>query len=297
MQWECAKGHQWQTAFGNIKYNGAWCKECRTDNLYEEMTRDILQKLFGKPFKNVRNALTSRLELDCFNEELQLAVEYQGKQHYQFIEHFHRTQERFEQQQERDARKRSECEQLGITLIEIHYKCITYTKIKDALIAQLLSTQYGDMMNLDQEWPEFFEGHANSRASKELAKLAEKAESRGGQLLSTTYGGSFQKLQFKCAVEEHPPFMMQPNNLMTGQWCMECKATKPKPPGHYEKVITDLGCTFLTDYKNNFTDAKGRRQCHHYIEFLCQAGEQHKMLNGNLNKWIKKGHFRCTQHR
>jgi hypothetical protein len=59
------------------------------------------------------------LELDCFNESLKLAVEYNGAQHYQFIPFFHKNQEAFYNQKYRDELKRMRCREMGITLIEV----------------------------------------------------------------------------------------------------------------------------------------------------------------------------------
>ena len=59
------------------------------------------------------------MELDGYNEELQLAFEYQGAQHRKFIPMFHKTYRDFTKQQERDAFKKQRCQELGIRVIEI----------------------------------------------------------------------------------------------------------------------------------------------------------------------------------
>jgi hypothetical protein len=62
----------------------------------------------------------SRLELDLYVEDLAVAFEIQGDQHYSYCPHFHKTYERFEAQQSRDECKRITCAVLGIRLFEIH---------------------------------------------------------------------------------------------------------------------------------------------------------------------------------
>ena len=67
----------------------------RTDhmpgNKNEEQCREILQRLTGKKFNSVRpdflkNPETNRnLELDMYCEEMNVAFEYNGCQHYHFI--------------------------------------------------------------------------------------------------------------------------------------------------------------------------------------------------------------------
>ena len=76
----------------------------------------ILEDIFRRPFLKIRpdilrNDVTDQnLELDLFNEELMLAVEYNGIQHYKFSKFFHTDHLRFREQQYRDQIKRMLCE-------------------------------------------------------------------------------------------------------------------------------------------------------------------------------------------
>ena len=91
--------------------------------------RRVMQKLFDKPFYKIRPQFlnnpvtfgTNNLELDCFNEELKLAVEYDGAQHYKFIPHFHKTYEGFMNQRYRDYMKEQMCKDNKIRLIRVPY--------------------------------------------------------------------------------------------------------------------------------------------------------------------------------
>ena len=47
------------------------------------------------------------LEIDCYIPELKIGFEYNGEQHYMFPNCFHKTQEEFEAQQQRDILKYS----------------------------------------------------------------------------------------------------------------------------------------------------------------------------------------------
>ncbi len=70
--------------------------------------------------RRYRPAWLVGLELDVFCAELNLAFEYQGKQHYSPIEAWG-GQEAFEQLKERDQKKKDLCEKHGISLIEVAY--------------------------------------------------------------------------------------------------------------------------------------------------------------------------------
>lgn len=60
-------------------------------------------------------------KFDFFLPEQNIAIEYNGKQHYQYIDFFHKNQEGFEKQLERDKNKRQYCIDNNIYLIEIPY--------------------------------------------------------------------------------------------------------------------------------------------------------------------------------
>ena len=95
--------------------------------------RRVLEKLFKKPFPKarpdfMRNPVTSgpegdfNLELDCYNPELRLAVEYNGVQHYKYIPFMHgNNRAAFQNQKYRDYVKKDLCQKNGVKLIEVPY--------------------------------------------------------------------------------------------------------------------------------------------------------------------------------
>ena len=93
----------------------------------EAECRRVLQKLFNKPFRNtrpdfLRNPVTGgnfNLELDCYDESLKLAVEYNGVQHYKYVPYFHKNKEAFRNQCYRDELKRRMCRDNRVNLIEV----------------------------------------------------------------------------------------------------------------------------------------------------------------------------------
>src|SRR3990167_1271193 len=89
----CANGHEWGTSMMQIKKN-RWCPYC-TLYVCEEKCRLILEELTGEKFPKSRKILPNNLELDGFWEKLNIAFEFNGKQHYHFIEFFHRTEDNF----------------------------------------------------------------------------------------------------------------------------------------------------------------------------------------------------------
>ena len=91
--------------------------------------RRVLQKIFNKPFNKARpnflnNPVTGgnfNLEIDCFDSELGIGIEYDGEAHYKYIPFFHKNKEAFYNQQYRDYMKNTLCKENGIILIRVPY--------------------------------------------------------------------------------------------------------------------------------------------------------------------------------
>lgn len=120
----------------------------------EQRVLAYLERTFQRPFEKRRPRFLSNpvtggnhnLELDCYNEELQLAVEFNGRQHYEYVPFFHRNKEAFLNQKYRDEMKRQRCYDRGIVLIEVPYteeprvesflaqKLRQYQHLRDAMV-------------------------------------------------------------------------------------------------------------------------------------------------------------------
>lgn len=61
----------------------------------------------------------SRLSLDFYMPNHNIAFEFQGRQHGEFVKHFHGDASGLKKQLERDARKKAWCELNNIRLIEV----------------------------------------------------------------------------------------------------------------------------------------------------------------------------------
>lgn len=95
--------------------------------VHEEMCREILESIYNVPFKKckppfLKSPKTGRLlEFDGYNEDLKIAFEYNGHQHYEYPNTYHRSEEQFRRQLYNDRIKREICDRLGIYLITIPY--------------------------------------------------------------------------------------------------------------------------------------------------------------------------------
>jgi hypothetical protein len=61
------------------------------------------------------------MQLDWYSDELGLAFEYEGIQHYKYIKHFHKSKTEFKYLQECDKLKEKYCKLEGVVLVKIKY--------------------------------------------------------------------------------------------------------------------------------------------------------------------------------
>lgn len=116
-------------------------KEKMKISIGEKICKEILSELYpNNNFKKIRpnwlrNEKTGKnLELDMYCDELNIALEYNGKQHYEYVNYFHNTNEDFIRQQERDKCKKELCEKNNVKLICIPYTLSKRNEIKDYII-------------------------------------------------------------------------------------------------------------------------------------------------------------------
>lgn len=89
LKWQCKEGHIWYTAPAGIKNRGNWCSICASYKS-EKITRKYMEILFGVKFKKYKPIwlkIKKRiiLELDGYNKEKKIAFEYDGEQHYRYV--------------------------------------------------------------------------------------------------------------------------------------------------------------------------------------------------------------------
>ena len=124
--------------------------------------------MFGTKFPRVRpdwlrGPSGTRLELDGFSEQLSLAFEHQGTQHYKKLRHFHRHPGKFERQQVHDEIKRKVCLERGVSLIEVPEvpskvslrKLAQYILTKTLTIPTVMSPVFVDYFSVYSRFPTF----------------------------------------------------------------------------------------------------------------------------------------------
>ncbi len=139
LKFQCKNGHEFEAVPDKVKNQEQWCPIC-SERASERICRGLFEAIFKEDFKKTRpewlkNSEGHQLELDGYNDELKLAFERQGEQHYEFPNYFFKTIKEFISQLSNDQQKEELCETHGVTLIEVPY-WIKYGEYQDYIIKQ-----------------------------------------------------------------------------------------------------------------------------------------------------------------
>ena len=227
IDWECAFGHRWFASWSSVR-GGSWCPYCCNRNSdMERRCRFIMEVLHDKmsfptrrPFKN----FGSKLELDCYNEEMRLALEYDGPQHRtgSFFYGSHPNAEIFE----RDRKKNALCVQEGIRLIRVGDIEATQETLVDVIIQKHITLGIpftmpppDTLLRLRNPADLLYKNiYENTR----LKRLRSVCEEKNGTLLSDVWCGTGFRYDVMCAVGHS--FTMDYYKLLSGErWCPVCR--------------------------------------------------------------------------
>lgn len=99
--------------------------QCKSNGQY--LLGRLIRKIYGFDVLLLEefSIPNERLFIDFYMPHHQLAFEYQGRQHDEFVKLFHGDKKGFEKSKARDKRKRRWCELNDITLVEVRENITT----------------------------------------------------------------------------------------------------------------------------------------------------------------------------
>ena len=222
LEFQCKEGHIFKLSSNELK-NGKWCQYC-TIYKSEEICRNIFNSAFNVLFKRSKPIISpithKKLELDGYNEELKLAFEYNGKQHY--IDNIFETN-KLDEIIQKDKIKIDYCKQNNITLIIIPYTI--KTSIEE--LYRFIREEYQRLTNI--HFPVIntklidISSIYNRSKFEEIQKIA---IIRGGKCISKSYINCKTKLLFECN-KGHRWWSIS-SSIMQGHWCPHCKEPKKR---------------------------------------------------------------------
>lgn len=221
--WKCKFGHTWKSTFVSTKNSKGWCPQCTGKFFSENIVRSIFEQLTGFNFpKSKLNCLKLNngkyLELDGYCQELSVAFEHHGLQHYEKT-YFHKNKKSFEQAQKRDLLKLEICRNNNIKIIIIPD---LYSKTGIDNIVNLVKSElkiFDKEINIS-EIINIQKCNKNNNINEKIKKLV---LSKGGKLISE-FKSSKHKINIECG--KGHTWQALWNNINSGTWCPLCYKEK-----------------------------------------------------------------------
>ncbi len=208
---KCRYGHEFKICYNNLKKN-RWCGLCSTRKM-ERYTKEIAETIIGKPFEKVRpewlkNGKNNKMELDIYNDELKLAIEYNGIQHYKFEKFFHKTKEEFEARVIDDELKVKLCKKNNVDFIVIPYTEEPFKYLIERLLERNIP-----LVNLEKKI---------SVDNECASKLERKVGENDGIILSDYMDLLDKENNVKLRCNKNHEWTTKIKNIHRGLWCPTC---------------------------------------------------------------------------
>ena len=232
----CAFGHRFFKSWNKIKA-GQWCSNC-SKSISERICREYFEQLFGLPFPSIRpkwliSNKNRPLELDGYCEELNLAFEHNGSQHYKKIPQI--SIEAFNRIQENDQHKIRILKEKGVRLIIIPE---LFTKVKLKNLKEFIKTECNKLLvelpnNFDSiqiNNDDIYRNEKYMTSNNFGAKISTNnkyrfnnvisvASTKLGKCLSNSYNP--YEMEFQC--KHNHKWKTTPFQILNGTWCANCE--------------------------------------------------------------------------
>ena len=302
MEWKCNNPNHstWFARYNDVVTSGKWCPDCgKNRNIQESRARNILNQIFNTKFIscklnwNINPETGKSLELDGYCDNLKIAFEYQGEQHF-VISRFNSPKD-LEYLKRKDKYKKENCKNFGIKLIVINYvkngnNFEEFLKeIKRAIDEATINSINYDLKKLKLNFNKI---NTNTVQEKQYKKAQSYAKDKGGICLSSQYINSETKMEWKCNNHNHPSWFSSYNGTVdTKSWCAKCGDNKTsqklrkidglKEAKEYAK--NRGGECLSTEYINNKTK----------LEWKCENSSHSSWLSTfekavKRNQWCRK---------
>ena len=210
---ECYEKHNFHITLSNLNLN-RWCPDCSSRKM-ERYTKELIQTITNKKFIKIRpkwlkNNEGNNLELDIYCEELKLAIEYNGIQHYKFIKFFHKDELNFQKRLADDKLKALLCIKKGIDLIVVPYNIKNIKKY----IVDELNKRSIQLNNLDKEI---------IIKNEMMQNLTTKIAENNGILLTRNVIDRDDMIEIKCNLNH--VWKTRVVKILSGSWCHTCGLT------------------------------------------------------------------------
>lgn len=192
----CSSNHEFEISWNRLK-SGRWCGRCSKSRFIgEEIARQFMEFVFNHKFKKSKPKwLTNnanRLELDGYCEELKVAFEYDGDQHFRHVTKFSKTN--LEDIQKTDDIKNKLCKESGVILFRFKepWKDIPVQFKEQNKIFGIGAKNDPDKFDPDVKFAYL------GKAERQISRLIEALAKKNWEYLSGDYLGVNSLMNIKC---------------------------------------------------------------------------------------------------
>ena len=137
----------------------------------------MLQRIVPNEKVVVEYPVGERLRLDIYCPAIKVGIEFHGRQHFEYVEHFHSDKQGFLDSQKRDLRKEELCAEQGIALVVFRYndnldEDVVFQRILDTIRSTKPAEPETGMRQVK------YKGNAYYEASKQRQREWRKAQYR-----------------------------------------------------------------------------------------------------------------------
>ena len=216
----CGNGHPFKISGANL-YSGKWCSSCRNPN--ENFCRTVLEQMLGNELpkkrpKRLYSLTGKRLELDGYCSKKQIAFEYNGIQHYEFVSTFHSKDKGIKEQQERDKNKANACDKHGVSLIVVPF--FEESSSIDERLLYIENIVLGLNLEIIPSYYDLKKKNKLKFICPEIDKLKKKISDKGGVLKDNIYIDTMHPITVICS--EGHKWVSRGEYINQGSWCKEC---------------------------------------------------------------------------
>lgn len=252
--WKCGAGHEFKSPPNSIK-NGQWCPHCAS-GLGERIVRTYFQQIFKKNFPNtkplwLRSSNGTLLELDGYCDELKLAFEHQGKQHYE-LNFYTKSQKALDKRIQYDKEKKKLCKENNVILIEIPeiFSDLKLDKLKEYILKQC----HVNNVKLPKNISDINIDIKDAYSVKHKILLQKLAAKNNGVSLTDIYLGARVPVEWKC--KNNHTWFASPSSIKRGSWCPYCAGMFVNIDDLKKFAISKGGICLSESYINNRTKYK-----------------------------------------
>lgn len=284
LQWECARGHRFESYLRNIRL-GTWCKQCRREDGWIAAVRAIAERRGGALLsqRNLRSGV--KLRWRC-------AEGHEFRSTSTSVLH--------DRWCPRCADSRLGIEAMDAMARERGGRCLSRKYVNNATKLQWECdkghrwwTTPGTIRYAGAWCPECARlrslGPRAPRlppnAAARLAALQKVARERGGRCLAGEYLGARVRLEFECAAGHR--FEGVPEHVLKGTWCATCRRHSPDRLREIQEIAAKRGGVCLsTEY----------RPARERMRFRCAQGHEWEASSGHISEgsWCPKCRNRTT---